>query len=230
MTTLTLSIGTRNGLGDGLAGHGVLEGDASVTRQDAHLGNHWNVDKGRFQELLQEMDQYGGGEITPVSLANSRYRAWQYSRRNNPRFDFNPWRMLVAYGESGFVMENLRGDNIHFTKDMAYHWFILERFPPGWSKRKIPMTTPEILAWSLLIEALKPTLPGWSLGIRGLFIPLPDISTLGGFFAGGLGGSGTGTIQNVGCTVANAVLGWFPSTLGNIFGAIGIGGLNGLAC
>lgn len=231
MTKLQLSIGTRHGLGDGLAGHGVLEGDASVTRQDAHLGNQWNVDKGRFNQFIQEMDQYGGGDVTPYSLAQSRYRAWQYSRKNNARFDFNPWRMLVAYGESGFVMENLRGDNIHFTKDMAYHWFILERFPPGWSKRKIPMTVVEIVAWALLINALKPTSPGWSLGIKGLFIPIPDFSSLGGFFAGGsLGGNGAGTIQSVGCALSGAVLGWFPSTLGNLFGGLNLGSLNGMSC
>ncbi|BEI84632.1 hypothetical protein CcaverHIS002_0500330 [Cutaneotrichosporon cavernicola] len=231
MTTLTLSIGTRNGLGDGLAGHGVLEGDASVTRQDANLGNQWVVDKGRFDLFIKEMDQYGGGDVTPYSLAQSRYRAWQYSRKNNARFDFNPWRMVVAYGESGFVMQNLRGDNIHFTKDMAYHWFMLERFPPGWCKRKIPMTVPEILAWAVLIEALKPTLPGWSLGIKGLFIPLPDFGSLGGFFGGGILGIGGGnTVKDVGCAVGGAVLGWFPSTLGNLFGALNIGGLNGMSC
>lgn len=231
MTRLELSIGTRHGLGDGLAGHGVLEGDASVTRQDAFLGNQWDLDTSRFNDLIREMDQYGGGYITPISLSQSRFRAWQYSRKNNARFDFNPWRMLVAYGESGFVQENLRGDNIRFTKDMAYHWFVLERFPPGWSKRKIPMTTPEIVAWALVIEALKPTLPGWSLGIKGLFIPIPDVSSIGGFFAGGsLGGNGAGTIQSVGCALGSAVLGWFPSTLTNIFGALNIGGLNGMGC
>ncbi|GMK58462.1 hypothetical protein CspeluHIS016_0504940 [Cutaneotrichosporon spelunceum] len=231
LTTLSLSIGTRNGLGDGLAGHGVLEGDASVTRQDAFLGNHWNVDKGRFDLLLKEMDQYGNGFITPYSLAQSRFRAWDYSRKNNARFDFNPWRMLVAYGESGFVNENLRGDNIRFTKDMAYHWFILERFPPGWSKRKIPMTTPEIVAWALVIELLKPTLPGWSLGIRGLFIPVPSFSSLGGFFGGGiLGGGGSNTIQDIGCAVGGAVLGWFPSMLTNLFGALNLGAAGGISC
>lgn len=97
LTTLTLSIGTKHGLGSGLADHGVLEGDASVTRDDHYFGNDYDAVPSKVALLQREIDQYGNGEVTPWSLAHSRKRAFDDSKKHNPNFDFNPWRMIVAY-------------------------------------------------------------------------------------------------------------------------------------
>jgi hypothetical protein len=226
LTTLTLSIGTRNGLGGGLGDHGVLEGDASVTRDDAYFGNGWSPVRSKIELLKQEMIQYGGGEITPYQLAKSRKRAFDDSRENNPNFDFNPWRMLVAYGESGFVMRALRGDLLHFGVDDIHSWFVTERFPPGWSRSPIPITIPEILAWAAVIELLDPTIPGYTI----LGVYTGDVTSwlnIGGWFTKG---SGASTIAGVGCGVANIFLSWFPNTISNLFGDLGLGSLNGLSC
>jgi hypothetical protein len=144
---MSLSIGGPHGLGHGLNSNGVIEGDASITRNDTYLGekvggNGWEVVPAKVELFKKE----SGANVTPFTLSQSRYRAFKESQALNPRFDFNPWRMLVAYGESGFVMENLRGSEKIFTNEMIEYWFIKHRFPPGWRRRAIPMTIPEILS------------------------------------------------------------------------------------
>lgn len=222
---LKLSIGDRYGLGDGLNHHGILEGDASVTRKDHYFGNSWDADPALVAQFINETNTYGNGDVSVWSLANSRFRAWDYGRTNNPQFDFNPWRMLVAYGESGFVHEVLRGSFVKFDESMIKSWFLEERFPKGWSKRLVPMSTPEILAWAGIILLPKPTLPGWSVG-KGAFIPLPTTDGAYQELASLLDPKTTGaTLGRLFCDAGNAVLGFFPSQITNLLAGIGLKGV-----
>lgn len=228
---MSLSIGGQHGLGGGLSSNGVIEGDASITRNDTYLGkqvggNGWEVVPYKVEMFKQE----SGENVTPLTLSRSRYRAFQESRTKNPHFDFNPWRMLVAYGESGFVMENLRGTEKIFTNEMIDYWFIKERFPPGWSRRVVPMTIPEILTWAALVEILKPALPGWSFGIPGLFLPLPTIGGLEGFFTGLFSNKAPETIKGVGCAASGYFLGWMPTQINSLINKLGISTISGIGC
>lgn len=222
---MKLSIGDRYGLGDGLSHHGILEGDASVTRDDNYFGNSWDADYGRVMQFINETNTYGKGNVDIFSLANSRYRAWDWSRKNNPAFDFNPWRMLVAYSESGFVHELLRGSFVNFDESMIKSWFLCERFPKGWSKRIVPFSTPEILAWAGIIELAKPTFPGWSIG-KGAFIPTPTTDGLYQELQALINPSSSGaTLGRFFCDAGNAVLGFFPTQITNLLGDIGLKGV-----
>ncbi|TKY88464.1 hypothetical protein EX895_002452 [Sporisorium graminicola] len=222
---MKLSIGDRYGLGDGLSHHGILEGDASVTRKDNYFGNSWDADPKLVQQFINETNTYGKGNVDIVSLSNSRFRAWSHGRENNPVFDFNPWRMLVAYAESGFVHEVLRGSFVKFDEDMIKSWFLKERFPPGWSKRIVPFSTPEILAWAGIILIPKPTVPGWSIG-KGAFIPLPTTDGAYKELASLLDPKTTGaTLGTLFCDAGNAVLGFFPTQITNLLGNFGIKGV-----
>ena len=227
LTSLSLSIGGKYKLGSGLSHHGVLEGDASITRQDNYFGNSWSAQPKLVEQFIGETNKYGNGNVNVYSLGKSRFRAWDFSRKNNPNFDFNPWRMLVAYAESGFVHEVLRGNNLKFDEPMIRRWFLEERFPKGWSKRIVPFSTPEILAWAAVIEAAgSPTTPGWSLGVKGAFIPIPTFKGLTSFFGSLLnGGSSVNTVKHLGCNVANAFLGFFPTGITNLFGNLGLHGV-----
>ncbi|TXT05070.1 hypothetical protein VHUM_03890 [Vanrija humicola] len=232
LPTLTLSIGGKHGIGGGLSSHGVLEGDASVTRDDAYFGDQSSVQPRKVQQYVDEINKNGGGVVTAQVVANMRSIAWKESRETNPRFDFNPWRMLVAYAESGFQHQVLRGNLKHYGEKEIQSWFLQERFPPGWSPRLIPFSIPEALAWAAVFEALNPTLPGWSLGVKGLFIPLPTFGGLSNFFGGLVGngktgGNPIGTVGAVGCAFAGAVTGWFPTQFGNLIGNLGIGQIPG---
>lgn len=204
---------------------GLLEGDGSVTRKDHYWGNSWDADPTLVEKFINETNTYGNGNIDIWSLSNSRFRAWQDGRENNPQFDFNPWRMLVAYGESGFVHEVLRGSFIKFDEQMIRDWFINERFPKGWSKRIVPMSTPEILAWAGIVLIPKPTIPGWSVG-KGAFIPLPTTDGAYKQLSSLLDAKTTGaTLEELFCDAGNAVLGFLPSQISNLLGDIGIKGV-----
>ncbi|SPC65793.1 uncharacterized protein UHOD_04870 [Ustilago sp. UG-2017b] len=228
---MKLSIGDRYGLGSGLSHHGILEGDGSVTRQDHYWGNSWDADPDLVNMFINETNTYGNGNVDVWSLAHSRYRAWNHGRKNNPEFDFNPWRMLVAYAESGFVHEALRGSYLKFDESMIRSWFLQERFPKGWSKRLVPISTPEILAWAAIVLAAKPTVPGWSIG-RGMFIPLPTSDGAYKELASFIDPRSTGaTLSNVLCDAGNAVMGFFPTQITNLLGNFGIQGVGeGFKC
>ncbi|KIS72423.1 uncharacterized protein UMAG_00822 [Mycosarcoma maydis] len=222
---MKLSIGDRYGLGSGLSHHGILEGDASVTRDDNYFGNSWDADPKRVAQFISETNTYGKGNVDIWSLANSRYRAWDWSRKNNPVFDFNPWRMLVAYSESGFVHEVLRGSFVKFDEAMIKSWFLQERFPKGWSKRIVPFSTPEIVAWAGIIDLAKPTIPGWSVG-KGAFIPTPTTDGAYQELKAFIDPKTTGaTLEEFFCDAGNAVLGFFPTQITNLLGNFGIKGV-----
>ncbi|KAJ1026983.1 hypothetical protein NDA16_002276 [Ustilago loliicola] len=223
---MKLSIGDRYRLGRGLSHHGILEGDGSVTRQDHYWGNSWDADPKLVEQFINETNTYGNGNVNIWSLANSRYRAWDYGRTNNPEFDFNPWRMLVAYGESGFVHEALRGSFLRFDESMIRSWFVEERFPKGWSKRLVPISTPEILAWAAIILAAKPTIPGWSVG-KGAFIPLPTSDGAYKELSSLIDPKSTGaTLGNLLCDAGNAVMSFVPTMITNLVGDFGIKGVD----
>ena len=225
LVQMKLSIGDRYGLGSGLSHHGILEGDASVTRKDNYFGDSWSADPNLVKQFINETNTFGHGNVDIFSLANSRHRAWDYSRKNNPQFDFNPWRMLVAYAESGFVHEVLRGSFVKFDEQMIKSWFLHERFPKGWSKRIVPFSTPEILAWAAIIEAAKPTTPGWSVG-KGAFVPLPTTDGAYKALASLIDPKTSGaTLERLLCDAGNAVLGFFPTPITNFLGDFGIKGV-----
>jgi len=223
LTTMSLSIGSKYGLGDGLNHHGILEGDASVTRGDHHFGNSWDAQPELVEQFINETNTYGNGNVDVVSLGESRYRAWENSRQNNPFFDFNPWRLIVAYAESGFVHEVLRGNFELFDEAMIRSWFTEERFPPCWKPRPLPMSTPEVLAWASVVFVTKPTIPGWSIGKKGAFIPLPTKDGAYQELSSFLNPAETGsTVATVYCAAANAALSFFPSQITNLLGTLGL--------
>lgn len=222
-TQMKLSIGDRYGLGDGLNHHGGLEGDASVTRKDHYFGNSWDADPKLVAQFINETNTYGKGNVDIWSLANSRYRAWDFGRRFNPIFDFNPWRALVAYAESGFVHELLRGSFVRFDECMIKSWFLHERFPEGWSKRAVPFSAPEILAWAGVIFLNKPTIPGTS---QNGFNPTPTSDQGFQQLASLLDSRNSGaTLGRLVCDAGNTVMGFFPSQITNFLGGIGISGI-----
>lgn len=210
--TLTLSIsfqkdrtdvnGNARG-GTGIGDHGVLEGDASVTRNDAGLSELWygkdNANWWGLNETLYNLFQEEtNGQISLMSLAKGRKRAWQIGRDNNPYFDFNPWRMIVAYGESGFTWQALKGSSPVFTAEMVEWWFKREQFPPGWRRRFVPITTPEMLAWGAVVELLDPSLPGWNLGIKSMsFLGFNLPTILGGQSSNGANYMFTGDVLSI---------------------------------
>lgn len=241
---MTLSIGTNkdvygnpmpNHLGTGIGEHGVLEGDASVTRKDHSLGNVWALDEGLYRTFLSEIEGPGGGQVNVKALAAGRYRAWKTTVKDNDIGDFNPWRMIVAYAESGFTHEALRGDSKEFTPQMIESWFYYERFPPCWQRRKVPITIAEMLGWGAVVWAASPVdisgfpTPGWS--VFGLWVPIITLPSFGKFWGMLSTGGGKNTLGNLGCSLKGTFYdGILPGWLRNMIGSINLGGQTGFNC
>lgn len=219
MKTLTVSIGGAvQNAGVGIREHGILEGDASVTRKDLKLGNNWAVDEGLLNQYKQEIEQYGNGDVTPKVQAQSRLRAYTNSKENNNGFDFNPLRAIVAYAESGFAMEVFRGQNSRQTPIDIDHWFRQDKFPPYWSRRSVPMTAAEIITWGMLFYKEAPTNPGMNFGFG--FTNFPE----------SFNWLGTGTVSSNGCNFQGFIKTLLPNGFSAITNSEAIGGLNEFNC
>lgn len=219
MKTLTVSIGGAvPNAGVGIREHGILEGDASVTRKDLKLGNNWKVDPGLLDQYKQEIVQYGNGDVTPKVQAMSRLRAYTNSKENNSGFDFNPLRAIVAYAESGFAMEVFRGQNSLQTPIDIDHWFMQDKFPPNWSRRNVPMTAAEIITWGMLFYKEAPTNPGMNFGF--------------GFtnFPASFNWLGSGTVNSNGCNFEGFIKTLLPNGFSAIEGSPALGGLEDFKC
>lgn len=122
LDTMQMSIGGEvEGAGVGLSQHGIIEGDGSVTRMDSTLGDHIKASQERLKIYYDEIRKFGtdGYDINPTVCAESRYRAYMDSYNNNPSFDFNPNRHLIAYAESGFAMGEHLKQYIELTEQRS---------------------------------------------------------------------------------------------------------------
>lgn len=209
--------------GVGISDHGFLEGDASVTRGDKVVGDQVHLNVTRLEKFKAEIAQFGdNGDITPEVCAASRERAYQDSRAENPSFDFNPLRMLVAYAESGFAMEVFRGAHRRCTAETIDWFFAKERFPPGWKRRNVPLTSGEMLAWDMLFNKIRPVQSGYNVG--GVFVPIPSIPGWTNFLS-------AGTVKMNACSLASMFITLLPAgvisfALGNGIGPV----MQGLTC
>lgn len=174
--TLKISIGAgTQGTGVGLSNHGFIEGDASVTRDDSIIGDQVHVNETKLHRYYDIIHRLGtnGYDINPEVCAESRYVAWKDSVDSNHAMDFNPLRHLVAYAESAFAMEVFRGQNQSCTSETIDWFFVRERFPPGWSRRNVPVSTNEMFTWALLFNSIRTVYPGYTLGRTGAFYNFP---------------------------------------------------------
>lgn len=182
-----LSIGGKSkyGGGVGLSNHGFFEGDASITRSDAAVGDCFSLNRTRYDIYRSEIAKHGdNGDINEMVCAVSRERAYLDSRSENPSFDFNPLRELVAYAESGFAMEVFRGAGKRCTADTIEWFFDKERFPPNWKRRNVPVSMTELMTWGMLFQQIKPSNPGYNF--MGEFVPIPKVpGTWTSFVSGG---------------------------------------------
>ncbi|KAJ6589959.1 Chloroperoxidase [Mycena vulgaris] len=101
----------------GIAKHGRFEGDASMTRADAFIGDNRN-----FQDILYDLDllQLGKfGDNGPdgnntvfnvATLIGVKKQNIIMDQAANPEFEFAARRMNAAYGQAGFLLRSFALD------------------------------------------------------------------------------------------------------------------------
>ncbi|KAG6915775.1 hypothetical protein DXG01_009857, partial [Tephrocybe rancida] len=96
----------------GLAAHGRFEGDVSMTRQDAAIGDHINFQPNLFAQLLEIVSRVGDNSSTfgPRSIVNEealslfKLKRFQDCQRDNSKLVYHFGRVLFSYGDTGLIL------------------------------------------------------------------------------------------------------------------------------
>ncbi|KAJ7188772.1 Chloroperoxidase [Mycena filopes] len=132
----------------GIAKHGRFEGDASMTRADAFIGDNRD-----FQDLLYDLDllqlgKFGGdgpdGASTVFNvetLIGIKKQNIMMDQAANPKFEFAARRQAAAYGESAFMLNVFaNGTTKQATLPIIGSFFRNQTFPQNWFRAASPVT------------------------------------------------------------------------------------------
>ncbi|KAF8072300.1 Chloroperoxidase [Lyophyllum atratum] len=167
----------------GLAAHGRFEGDVSMTRQDANIGDNRNFQADLYAKLLSQVAQFGNdSEVTgPKSVVNERVMAeFKFQRfvddqAADQKLEYHTGRLVLSYGESSFTLNFFANgtDGVLSVPTMT-SFFRDQRFPENWHRRSGAGTIGLIGQVADDIINLKPVPPGANAP-NGTYIPDTDI-------------------------------------------------------
>lgn len=164
----------------GIAKHGRFEGDASMTRADAFIGDNRD-----FQDLLYDLDllqlgKFGDngpdGDNTVFNvetLVGIKKQNILMDQAANSEFQFAARRMNAAYGEASFLLNVFaNGTTKQATLPIIGSFFRNQTFPPNWFRAASPVTgAMNGVAVSALLAAV-PTPPGRN-NAQGVYVADP---------------------------------------------------------
>jgi len=163
----------------GIATHGRFEGDVSMTRADAAIGDNRNFNQGLFNELLQIVGIFGGNDpVTgPKSIVNNRVMSEFKAKRfiedqiKNPVLQYHIGRFLLSYGEASFTLNFFaNGTEGTLSVPVMTSFFKDQTFPTNnWHRRGTPGGLELIGTVATEIVLGQPVLPG--ANVLGLYIP-----------------------------------------------------------
>ncbi|KAJ7575160.1 Chloroperoxidase [Mycena floridula] len=124
----------------GIAKHGRFEGDASMTRADAFIGDNRNFQEALYDEDLVQLAKFGDdgpdGEDTVFNvqtLIAMKTQNIMSDQAANPKFEFAPRRMNAAYGQSAFILNLFaNGTTKQATLPIISSFFRDQTFPQNW--------------------------------------------------------------------------------------------------
>ncbi|KAJ7446751.1 hypothetical protein FB451DRAFT_1291392 [Mycena latifolia] len=192
----------------GIAKHGRFEGDASMTRADAFIGDNSN-----FQDILYDLDllqlgKFGDngpdGDNTVFNVATligMKKQNIMMDQAADPEFQFAARRMSAAYGEASFLIDVFaNGTTKQATLPIIGSFFRNQTFPPNWFRAASPVTNAVIGDTASQIQAAIPVLPGRN-NAQGVYVadpapPPPFNSSLGCFAYYDLAANIPGTLVN----------------------------------
>lgn len=154
----------------GLATHGRFEGDVSMTRSDAAIGDNRNFNQTLFNELLAVVAEFGDDSpVTgPKSIVNlAVMQQFKFNRFNedqpeDPVLQYHIGRFLLSYGEASFTLNFFaNGTDELLSVPVMTSFFADQRFPPNnWHRRATPGTFEVIGINATQVEEAHPLDPG----------------------------------------------------------------------
>ncbi|CEJ60455.1 hypothetical protein PMG11_09028 [Penicillium brasilianum] len=126
---------------DDLCSHGILEHDASLSRQDYYFGNDHTFNQAIFD---QTRSHWTGSFIDVEQAARARQARVDMSNATNPDFDLSGEALSLTYGESAayIVVFGNKSSGI-VNKSWVEYFFQYERLPTalGWTKNEDEVTS-----------------------------------------------------------------------------------------
>ncbi|KAG6853074.1 hypothetical protein C0991_007066 [Blastosporella zonata] len=162
----------------GLAAHGRFEGDVSMTRQDAAIGDYIHFQPELFAqvgvysmavELLAIVAQVGNDSTVtgPKSIVNEeslslfKKQRFEESQTENFELQYHVGRLLLSYGETGFTLNFFaNGTDETLSVPTMTSFFRDQRFPANWHRRSSPGTIDQIGVTTDDVFAANPVPPG----------------------------------------------------------------------
>ncbi|KAF8139008.1 aromatic peroxygenase precursor, partial [Boletus edulis] len=166
----------------GINTHGHFEGDASMSRDDAFLGNNFNFNEILFDAFQVAADAVGGGLLTFDAIVLNRQIRINDSIARNPQFAFETPRFLGAIAESAFIfamfVSNQTVDNqTPLTIDAVRHFFDFHRLPDGFHRRQGPFDFPLVENLTFSIVDMAGAKPGSNNGVNNYVVNPQDLGT-----------------------------------------------------
>jgi len=167
----------------GLAKHARVEGDISLTRQDADIGNQKDFNATLFHSFLDVIAQKGGDHplYGPKSIVNhesfSAFKKQRFTeaQHDNPKLVFHAGRLLLSFWETSFVLNMFaNGTTGLATVPIVKSFFQNQTFPPNWHRRDGAASFEIIAKDADIVRFGAPVLPGVN-GPDGKYVldPLP---------------------------------------------------------
>ncbi|KAH8806856.1 hypothetical protein DL96DRAFT_1629939 [Flagelloscypha sp. PMI_526] len=165
----------------GIATHGRFEGDVSMTRRDAAVGDNVHLDPQLFQQLLDNVALYGNDSdvtgpksvVSYKAMQEFKYERYIDSVANNPDLEFHFGRFALSYGEASFTLNFFaNGTDGVLSTDTLKSFFQNHTFPANWHRRSSPGTSDLIGDGMVRVLSAHPdALPGRN--VNGTFVPEP---------------------------------------------------------
>ncbi|KAJ7282237.1 hypothetical protein C8J57DRAFT_1218468 [Mycena rebaudengoi] len=133
----------------GIAKHGRVEGDASMTRADVFIGDNRNFNQTLFDVVLQQL------------LIEIKRQNFESDQALDPAFALPPRRHNIAMGTTKLA-----------TKRIISSFFMNQTFPENWFRAAAPVLGSPIPAQ--IVAALPQWVPGRN-DENGIFVPDPPV-------------------------------------------------------
>ncbi|KAH8806895.1 Chloroperoxidase [Flagelloscypha sp. PMI_526] len=174
----------------GLATHGRFEGDVSMTRRDAAVGDNVHLDPALFQQFLDNVAQYGNDSdvtgpksvVSYKAMQEFKYQRYLDSVANDPALVYHFGRFVLSYGEASFTLNFFANgtDNVLSTNTLK-SIFQKQTFPPNWHRRGTPGDFTLIAdGVNNVYNAHTDAIPG--VNVNGAFVPDPPQTTNCGLY------------------------------------------------
>ncbi|KAG9189138.1 hypothetical protein G6011_06006 [Alternaria panax] len=135
-----------------------IEHDASMSRQDAALGNPQPFYNLNWQQYISF---FAGKDRTDIATASkAKYARTLDSQKNNPEFVYGVREAVFSYGENALYLQAMGSDPVSGKAKMEYMRSLFEQeklpFELGWRPSVLPITLPSLGAMVVELMTVSP--------------------------------------------------------------------------